>query len=346
MRIAVIHNQPVSSTEYRAAEWGVVEQADSVIRALAAAGHMPIPFAATDAGALCDFLSRQRPELIFNCCESLAGRARFEMHVAAIFELYGIPFTGSSALSLGMALDKGLSKAVFAAAGVPTPLSMRFEPDAEMVVPGLSFPMIVKPVAEDASIGIDDAAVVHDAATLAARVRFVWRTFDQAALVEEFIEGREFNVSLLATSSSSLRVLPIAEIAFDALPPGRPQIVGYEAKWNEGSAAYRGTNVQCPARLDTDTAARIGQLALAAARAVGMRDYGRIDMRLRDRDQAVLVLEANPNPDLGPQAGFLRAAAAAGMGMQEAIMEIVNRAIERSAHGLEAPPLAAPGDLS
>ena len=345
MRIAVIHNQPVDAAEYRAAEWGVVEQAASVVSALVAAGHTPIPFAATDASALCEFLSRNRPELIFNCCESLAGRARFEMNVAAIFELYGISFTGSSALSLGLALDKGLSKAVFAAQGVPTPLYMRFESDADATVPGFSFPLIVKPVAEDASIGIDDGAVVHDAAALEARLRFVWRTFDQAALVEEFIAGREFNVSLLATSPWEFRVLPIAEIEFDELPRGRPRIVGYEAKWSEGSAAYRGTTVQCPALLDADTAARIGQAALAAARAVGMRDYGRIDLRVRESDQAVFVLEANPNPDIGPQAGFLRAAAAAGIGMQEVILEIVNRTIERCARSSGAQRFAGQGDL-
>lgn len=345
MRIAVIHNQPVSSAEYRAAEWGVLEQAGSVVSALVAAGHTPIPYAATDAGALCEFLSRKRPELIFNCCESLAGRASFEMNVAAIFELFGIPFTGSSALSLGLALDKGLSKAVFGAQGVPTPSYVHFEPGADVALPGLSLPLIVKPVAEDASIGIDDGAVVHDAAALEARVRFVWRAFDQAALVEEFIAGREFNVSLLATSPSEFTVLPIAEIAFDELPQGRPRIVGYEAKWNEGSAAYSGTTVQCPALLAADTAARIRQLALAAARAVGVRDYGRIDLRVREKDQAVFVLEANPNPDLGPQAGFLRAAAAAGIGMHEVILEIVNRAIERSAHSARPQRLVVRRDL-
>ena len=345
MRIAVVHNQPVSSAEYHAAEWGVVEQAGTVVSALVAAGHTPLPYAATEASALCDFLSRNRPELIFNCCESLAGRATFEMNVAAIFELFDVPFTGASALSLGLALDKGLSKAVFAAQGVPTPPYRRFEPGADAVLCGLSLPLIVKPVAEDASIGIDDGAVVHDAAALEARVRFVWRAFDQAALVEEFIEGREFNVSLLATSPSEFRVLPIAEVAFDALPQGRPRIVGYEAKWSEGSAAYRGTHVQCPALLDADIAARVRQLATAAARAVGVRDYGRVDLRLRERDQAVFVLEANPNPDLGPQAGFLRAAAAAGLGIHETIIEIVNRAIERSAHSAGARRLVARGDL-
>ena len=332
MRIAVIHNQPVDAAEYHAAEWGVVEQTASIVSALVAAGHTPISFAATEAGALCTFLSCNRPELIFNCCESLAGRATFEMNVAAIFELYDIPFTGSSALSLGLALDKGLSKTLFAARDVPTSPYLRLEPGAVAAAPGLSFPLIVKPVTEDASIGIDDGAVVYDAAALEARVRFVWHAFEQAALVEEFIDGREFNVALLATSPSALRVLPLAEISFEQLPQGRPRIVGYDAKWNEGSAAYRGTNVQCPAVLDANTAARIGQVALTAARAVGMRDYGRVDLRVRNRDQAIFVLEANPNPDLGPQAGFVRAAAAAGISMQEVILAIVHRAIERGTH--------------
>ena len=206
MRIAVIHNQPVDAAEYHAAEWGVVEQTASIVSALVAAGHTPISFAATEAGALCTFLSCNRPELIFNCCESLAGRATFEMNVAAIFELYDIPFTGSSALSLGLALDKGLSKTLFAARDVPTSPYLRLEPGAVAAAPGLSFPLIVKPVTEDASIGIDDGAVVYDAAALEARVRFVWHglALRDAYVIARVIYETSVNACFLLTEPEKL----------------------------------------------------------------------------------------------------------------------------------------------
>jgi D-alanine-D-alanine ligase len=158
--------------------------------------------------------------------------------------------------------------------------------------------------------------------------------------VEEFIAGREFNVSVLATSPTEFVALPIGEISFDGLAEGRPRIFGYEAKWDAGSASYKGTVPRCPARIDEGSADRIRRVALAAARAVGLRDYGRIDLRLRHDDQALFVLEVNANPDLNDDAGFLRAARASGRTYKDIIQEVVERTIERSEWPLvEAPTL-------
>jgi D-alanine-D-alanine ligase len=189
---------------------------------------------------------------------------------------------------------------------------------------------MVKPVAEDASVGIDDGAVVSTEAALAERVRFVWREFRQAALVEEFIDGREFHVSLLATSPGEFAALPISEIAFDGLAEGRPHILGYEAKWDNGATFRQTTALRCPAELDPKIAEILRKTAFGAARAVGLRDYGRVDLRLRDADQAAFVLEVNPNPDLNPECKFMRAAVMSGRSYAETIREIVDRAAERS----------------
>jgi D-alanine-D-alanine ligase len=194
----------------------------------------------------------------------------------------------------------------------------------------LRLPLIVKPLAEDASIGIDSTSVVHDRAALAERLRFVCSTFPCGALVEEFIDGRELNVSLLADATGTLEPLPISEVSFDGLPPGLPPIVSYDAKWTVDSSAYRATPVSCPAPLAAPLAERVRATALAAAAAVQLRDYGRVDLRVRSADDAVFVLEVNPNPDLSADAGFMRAARASGRTFASTIDQILSRALDRA----------------
>jgi len=194
----------------------------------------------------------------------------------------------------------------------------------------------VKPLAEDASIGIDAGSVVGDETALLARVRGMWSIFERPALVEEFIDGRELTVGLLADSTGAFDVLPASEIVFGALPPAAPAIVSYDAKWVPDSADYKATPARCPADLDADLARQIGQVAIAAARAVGLRDYGRVDLRLRAADQAIFVLEVNANPDLSTDAGFMRAAAAAGLTAAATVERILACAVTRA----RAPRLA------
>lgn len=348
-RVAVVYNEPKTGLPedhwirrsgahadfpeafYDASEHGVLDEVRQIEGFLSDAGYCTVLFAADDVGQLTDFLRRERPDIIFNCCESFHGRAALEMNVAAVYELFDIPYTGSCALTLGIALDKGLSKALFRSHGVPTPrhvvLDARTPVEAALV---LSPPWIVKPLAEDASIGIDRDSVVHDEKALARRAQFIRKEFHQAALVEEYIEGRELNVGILATSAEDFTTLPISEIVFEALPDGSPQIVTYEAKWLTDSAVYRATMPQCPAGLAPDLAEQIRAVAVNAARAVGLRDYGRIDMRLRRGDDAIFVLEANPNPDITFDSGFIRAAQSSGRTHAGTVVEILERAIERS----------------
>jgi len=287
-------------------------------------------FSADNAAHLCEFLSTRRPELIFNLCESFVGRATFEMNVAALFELHGIAYTGCPALTLGISLNKPLTKAILTANGIQTPAHVVVDQSTNpLAIGSLTFPLIAKPVAEDASLGIDDGAVVHDMAALGERVKFLWREFRQPALVEEFIAGREFCVSVLATSPTDFITLPLVEISFDRLPAGRPQIFGYDAKWDPTAAFNHTIATRCPARLDRKTADEIRRVALNVARTVGLRDYGRVDFRLRESDNALFVLEVNPNPDLSDECAFMRAARASGRTTEGTLGEIVERTIER-----------------
>jgi D-alanine-D-alanine ligase len=182
-------------------------------------------------------------------------------------------------------------------------------------------------VRTDASNGITAHSVVSNVKELVRRVRFVRDTFAQSALVEEFIDGRELNVALLAVSPTQWAVLPVAEIVFQNFGD-RPRIVGYEAKWVPGTVEYNGTVPKCPADLPDELAAEIRELAVRAARVLGLRDYGRVDLRLR-ADNVPFVLEGNPNPDISHDAGFARSALASGRTHEQAILEMVARAIER-----------------
>ena len=348
MSIAIVYNEPepiaperhwltrTQAAPHRApvedcAETGVLEQVAAIRDALCQLGIQPLLCSVRSGVDLAEFLIRERPDAVFNCCESVRGQAALEMSVAAVFDLLGIAYTGSPALTLGVAVDKSLTKALLRAAGVPTPAGVAIRSIEELdrtVAPG--FPLIVKPLAEDASIGIDSASVVHDRAALAERLRFVCATFSCGALVEEFIAGRELNVSLLADATGALEPLPLSEVSFEGLPPGLPPIVSYDAKWTVDSPAYGGTPVTCPASLTDSLAARVRATALTAAAAVHLRDYGRVDLRVRSTDDAVFVLEVNPNPDLSVDAGFMRAARASGRTFASTIEQILSRAQERA----------------
>jgi D-alanine-D-alanine ligase len=346
MRIAVIYNEPKPAPAdehwlaHDAARSGVAVPADaSELRVLDEvagiddllrdAGHETTMFAVRDVAGVARFLEAERPDLIFNVCESLHGDDSLTMALAGLFDLFAIPYTGSAAFTLGLALDKSITKALFRAHAVPTPPYALVEPGGSIDQLALHYPLIVKPVRADASNGITAGAVVADADQLAQRVRFIWHAFDQPALVEEYIDGRELNVALLAASPTEWTTLPISEIIFDGFGD-RPRIVCYESKWVPGSPAYHGTVAQCPASLPEHVAAEVRAVALRAAQVVGLRDYGRIDLRLRAGDGAVFVLEANPNPDISRDAGFMRAAAASGLTHAATIREIVARAAQRA----------------
>ncbi len=350
MKVAVIYNEPRNTASedhwlrrsdpgyhppsaqfIDASEHGVLDQMRSIADALGDHGHHVIVFSADDdTQKLCSFLSTEQPEVIFNCCEAILGQSKLELNVAAMYELFRIPYTGSPPLTLGLALDKALAKAVFLAHGIPTPRHQLFErKEFDAIDPQLRFPLIVKPVHEDASIGIDSNAIVSDAASLAKRVRFIQKEFEQPALAEEFIDGRELNVAVLAASDGMFTTLPISEITFDRVPEGMPRIVSYEAKWVEESPLYQTTLPECPAKLPDNIAHEARTIALKAANAVGLRDYGRVDMRM-DANGKLFVLEANPNPDISEDAGFMRAARASGRTFAGTINEILDRATERA----------------
>ncbi|RIK15589.1 MAG: hypothetical protein DCC52_18545 [Chloroflexi bacterium] len=189
----------------------------------------------------------------------------------------------------------------------------------------LDFPLFVKPVAEDASLGITWASVVNNERELRQQLRFIWQTYRQPALVEQFIEGREFNVTVLGNDNP--RVLPLSEINFAKIADPKKRIVTFKGKWIEDSDDYKFTSVISPAKVSETLRNRISEVAVGAYRAMGVRDYGRVDLRVMNG--VPYVLEVNPNADLSPDAGIARSARVAGMNYAMLADEIVRLAAHR-----------------
>jgi len=319
------------------AEQGVIACAHAVAEALEAAGHrvVLVPIYADVELALAPY---PPPDwVVFNLGEGLEEKLFEEARIAWALEAMGYCFTGADGEAIARSTHKGRAKALLTAAGVPTPPWQIFFDPAEVKesnLMALPFPLIVKPVAEDASLGVGPEAVVHTLAALRERVTYVVERYRQAALAEQFVAGREFNISLWGAPPE---VLPLAEIDFSAFADPFQQIVSFAAKWEEGSFAYNHTPVVCPARATPVLHDRIIATAKRAWRAIGCRGYGRVDMRVA-ADDMPYVVEVNCNPDISPDAGFFRAAQAAGydyVGMVAHILKLSLRQCNTYDYGSE-----------
>jgi len=206
----------------------------------------------------------------------------------------------------------------------------------------LAFPVIVKPAREDASVGISSASVVSTPSALEERVAYVLDHYRQPGLVEEFIEGREIYVSILERMGQEPQVFPFFEIDFSDMPDDRPKIVSFEGKWVEDSIEYKGTRpVRCEG-LSPEVRASVAKTAVDAFRAVGLRDYARMDIRL-SVDGVPYVIDVNPNCDLSDLAGgYSRAAKAAGLSYKELILRIVELALARQSQVIAMAKVATP----
>jgi D-alanine-D-alanine ligase len=277
-------------------------------------------------------IGRDMPDLLFNLCESMDGDPRNEPTFAGLLDLFKIPYTGADLLALASCLYKQRTKDILLAQGVPTPPYRYLRTTADLDDPALEkldFPWFVKLAHEDASLGITEANVVRSAAELRTRSRELMAEFREGIIAERYIEGREVNVTLFG-SGPRVEVLPLHEIDFAAMPSDRPKIVSYAAKWDEKHVDYAGTK-PVPLRGLSDTVrAEIERVSRAAWTAVELRDYGRVDLRV-DESGVPWVIDVNPNPDISPDAGVARAAAAAGMTYPQMVDRIAQLALARLA---------------
>jgi len=323
MRVLILHNAVAADAD--AAERDVLVQAEAVGAALAALGHQPECLAATlDLDSLRRQLIERKPDLVFNLVEALAGSDWLLPLPAALLDALGLPYTGGRTEALMESTHKVLAKRRLRAAGLPTPdwLEARRTGAGSQFVPGRRW--IVKAVFEHASFGLDDQSVVTaaDEASLRAQVQSEYRRHGKPFFAEQYIDGREFNLSVLAGPTGP-RVLPAAEIVFVDFPADKARVVGQQAKWDEDTVEYQNTVRRFgndPA--DAALVAELQRLALACWELFDLRGFVRVDFRV-DPAGRPYILEVNVNPCLSPDAGFAAAVAEAGLRYEEAIASIL-----------------------
>ena len=298
-----------------------------VARALRELGHnvsiLPVE---EDVGEIVAALIRGKPDLVFNLTEHFGGDRRFDKNIAALLEILDIPFTGSGAMGLMLCRDKRLCKQLLSLHRTRVPSFASLPLNRPIRVPRtVRYPLVVKPAFEDSSEGISNASLVVNEDALAERVRFVHEGWQQAVIAEEYIEGRELYVGVLG--NQKLLVLPIRECFFNSEGNKGPQMATYRVKFN---AEYRKKwNITFGfAELDPATIKAVERTCKKAYHVLQIRDYGRIDLRLTPENKLV-VLEANPNPDIADGEELAEAAGKSGISYQELIARVLHLAQQR-----------------
>ena len=310
---------------------GVVGQ---VADALKQAGHnVSILGVHGDVRKLIVGLARRKPDLVFNLMEMFGDNLQGDVAVAGLLDLVGVPHTGGGAGEYYLQQDKALSKKLLAYEGILFPKFSVFS-SGDQLATDLHMPLFVKPLRGDASIGIDTRSLVNDNKELTRRVCSIHDKFKDAALAEEYIEGREFYVSILGNADA--QAFPAIEMDFSGMPAGEPRFLDRKAKFSERSVRYKGTRAIL-ADLPDDLKARLAQVSLDAYRAVRVRDYGRVDLRLTEGGE-LFVIEVNASCYLEKGSEFATAAHAAGIEFPELVQRIVQLALER--HGRVKNPTA------
>jgi len=335
VNITILYNKPARPPDHPAYEQeaGVLESVNAFREVLVADGHAVSEFALADSlGALIDAVDSQRPDVIVNFCEEFGGTTAGEIYVAGLLETFKIPYTGSPPECLALGRDKARTKWLLAGAGLPTAPFVRInrgEPLPEKLLTDwlAEGRLFVKPASEDASLGIDHDSVVSDWAATQRQAAAIADRFG-AALIERYIDGREFNIGVVTLPE--LQVLPLAEIEFHVGPGQlRWPIVTYQGKWDMEGVEDLATQPRCPADVEPTLAAAITEAAAAAFRLLGCRDYARVDMRV-DRAGRIFILEVNANPDAGPRAGLAKALRVAGIEYNDFVRRFTATAAARS----------------
>ncbi len=324
MKIALLHTKDATEPPVDP----VIEQLES---ALKAAGHQTRKLVVDDeVQPLVTSLSNDRPDLVFNIAESFAGKSALESTVAALLNLLGLHYTGSSPAGLILAGDKTLTKKVLSFHGILTAKFATVFRGAVDWAGEVNFPLILKPPQEDASLGITQKSIVNNVKELLETMTSIQEEYQGPVLAEEFIDGREFYVGVIG--NSDVKALPVMEMDFTGYPEGRPKIASYEAKWGENGdekgAEFEGTKSIFPTDVSEDLAKRMHLVAIDSFQALRLRDYARVDLRVTAKEE-IYVIEVNPNCYLEKSAEFASAAAKEGQSYDELIKWIVDLASAR-----------------
>lgn len=311
------------------AEWDTIETINAVRDALSLFHSVTMIEADEDAF---EKLRQTRPQIVFNIAEGKFGASR-EAQIPAMLEMLNIPYTGSDPLTLAVCLDKSRAKEILAYNNVPTAKFVVVDSFEELRADSIALPAMVKPLFEGSSKGIFDASLVHTKDELVKQVQHVIKEYQQSALVEEFLPGREFTVAMLG-NGDNVQVLPIVEIKFDSLPENVNPIYSYEAKWFWDQPSNPLDIFECPAKISNELRLEIEQICKKTYKVLHCRDWSRIDVRL-DKNGKPNIIEINPLPGILPNpednSCFPKAARAAGLDYKKMLNSVLNFAIKRYA---------------
>jgi D-alanine-D-alanine ligase len=326
MKVAILFDG--ASAYATTADQLILGTVEAIERSLASEGNEVGRIPVYHDGRWIEKLRRGKFDLAFNMCEGIDGVAALESAVISVLELFNIPFTGASSYTAAVCLRKHVINGLLDKRGLPVPRFVSISRGDPLVSVG--YPAIVKPAAEDASLGVEQRSVVRNTRQLASRVEAMLEVWDDV-LVQRYVDGREVNVGIVGDT-----VLPLAEIDFAKMPRGHWRIVTYQSKWSGGSIDDIGAAPRCPARLPAKVAAEVRRVALRAWTLVGGMGYGRIDLRIDAHGQP-WILEVNANPDIAPDAGLARMASVAGIEYSALIRMVCELALARGRGTAGAP---------
>lgn len=318
MKILIVYNLP--SDKNSADDLDVLAQVDAVKNSLIDLGHLVTSFGINlNLESFQLKLNEFKPDLVFNLVEAINGVEMYLHFVPAILEKMNIPFTGGSSESLYVTTNKVLTKKMFDLFKINTP--KWFSAKNILIKKKFPVPCIIKPIYEDASVGLDDSSIIYDSKRLDEELSNRIRKYGEC-FVEEFIDGREFNISVMQTETGPL-VLPIAEIRFENYPTAKAKIVNYEAKWNENSFEFKNTVRHFDfTKKDEELLNKLKEVTLQCWKKFQLNGYVRVDFRV-DKNNNLYVLEINVNPCISPDSGFYAACEKYGWKYTKMVEEIL-----------------------
>ena len=317
------------SKEMKTEEW---QTEANVMAALGELGHTAEHLAIFDEVDLVrQKMESFAPDVLFNLVEQFKNNPGFDQNIVSLLEMQGVPFTGCGSTGLTLCKHKGISKKILGHHGIPTPSFVVIPRGQRIGGPRqLKFPILVKPVKDEASYGISRASFVQNEEQFRERIAFIHEKHKSDAIAEEYIDGRELYVSIMG--NTRLRVLPIRELVFREVPANEPKIATYKAKWDEEYRKRWGLDGQFAEDLDQALVKEIEQMCKDIYRLLTIDGYARIDLRLT-ADNKIYFIEANPNPHLAADEDFAQSAAKAGLKYPQLIQAIIRLGMSPSRAG-------------
>lgn len=274
---------------------------------------------------ICSMIRREKPDIVFNLCDSFEGSSKLEASIPSLLEILDVPYTGSGMLALSICLNKARTKEILTHCGIPNARFQLLRSEWDRFNEELRFPLIVKPNEEDASIGIRRGCVVSNIAELQRKVKEVMEEYNQEVIVEEFIDGREFDVCVIGNKVPV--VLPISETTYKNFEDDEIKVCYYEAKWIKEDKHFDDIDSDFPAKIPKKIEDKIREYARKAYLILGCEGYARIEMRLVG--DTPYIIEVNPNPDLTVNGLFFDLAKLIGMDKGDLVSEIIRLGLER-----------------